>query len=236
MSQQPPMPPSQPLQAPSQPLSASSRPLPPPVRPPRFSGARDWLRSRTGRVVVPVVALLLGVTLGIISILLYGASGEGGIAVAPATGTGDIIVEADRTFLTNLVRVNLQSSGVPGTIENVGVALAVDDQMTITGDDVISVLGIGVTKHFQLLVQLYITSCVLQIHVVHADLSGIPVTGFVQAFESRINQQLAQKPSNLPKGFKYCATGLRTEPDALFVTYSAVPLSLEGEEVLYRNT
>lgn len=245
MSQQPPTsspPPSQPFQvppppsqAPSQVPPAPARPLPPSTRPPRFARVRGWLRSRTGRVIVPIVALLLGVALGIISLVLYGASGEGSISVAPASGTGNIIIEVDKTFLTNLIRENLQGSGMPGTIENVGVALAVGDQMTVTGNDVISVLGIGVTKHFRLLVQLYIKSCVLQIHVVRASLSGIPVTGFAQIFESRINQRLAQNPSSLPKGFKYCTTGLRTEPDALFVTYSAVPLSLESEEALDRT-
>jgi hypothetical protein len=240
MSQQPPTPPSQPLQVPSQPLQSPSQPLPvpshplpsPPARP---SGGRGWLRSRTGRVIVPVVALLLGIALGIIAILLYGASGEGSIAVAPATGTGDITIEADRAFLTDLVTAELQNSGLPGTIEHVDVVLVAGDQMTISGDDVFNMLGINVTKHFHLVVQLYITSCVLQIHVVHAGLSGIPVTGFAQIFESRINQRLAQNPSGLPKGFKYCATAVRTEPDALFVTYSAVPLSLDSEEALDRN-
>ena len=69
--------------------------------------------------------------------------------------------------------------------------------MTITADDPFSVLGIGVTKHFQLVVQLFIASCTVHIHVIHADLSGIPVTGFVQVFESNINQQLAKNPYRL---------------------------------------
>jgi len=50
------------------------------------------------------------------------------------------------------------------------------------------------------------------------------VTGFVQSFESRINQQLQQKPSGLPKGFQYCTTGVRTTPAGMFITYSATVL------------
>jgi hypothetical protein len=113
---------------------------------------------------------------------------------------------------------------MPGNISNVAVDLALGDQMTINGDDGFSLLGIGVTKHFTIVVQPYVSNCVLQIHVVHADVSSIPVTGFVQSFESHINQQLQQKPSGLPKGFQYCTTGVRTTPAGMFVTYSAVPI------------
>ena len=54
--------------------------------------------------------------------------------------------------------------------------------------------------------------------------AGIPVTGFVQSFESHINQQLQEKPSGLPKGFQYCTTGVRTTPAGMFITYSATPI------------
>ena len=202
-------------------------PLPSPPQPaahkPRFARVREWLRGRTGRVVIPIITLLIGVVLGIAAIFLYGLSGEGQIVIVPVPAKGDIIVEVDKAFLTQLVTKNLRDSGLPGQIENVRVDLARGDQMTVNGDDRFSVLGIGVSKHFMLVIQPYIRSCILQIHVVHADFSGIPVTGFAQIFESHINQQLQKKPQGLPSGFQYCTTGVRTEPAGMFVTYSATP-------------
>ena len=96
--------------------------------------------------------------------------------------------------------------------------------MTITGDDEFSVLGIDMTRNFTLVVQPYVTSCVLQMHVVHADVGSIPVTGFVPTFESKINQQLRAKPSGLPTGFTYCTVGVRIVTGGLFVSYSATPI------------
>ncbi|HEV2583298.1 MAG TPA: hypothetical protein VGT44_20730 [Ktedonobacteraceae bacterium] len=213
---------------PTTPPQARSSPLMPSPRPPRFANVRGWLRGRWGRIVVPIIALILGFALGITALFVYGLSGEGTVMGTPAPGKQDIVVEADKAFLTNLVKYNLQHAGMPGTIQNVTVVLATGDQMTISGDDTFGVLGLGVTKHFQLVVQPYIASCVLQVHVVHADLSGIPVTGLAQTFESQTNQQLAQKPSGLPKDFQYCASSVRTEPGGIFVAYSATPLAMNG--------
>ncbi len=205
----------------SSPLPSQSQPAP---GKPRFNRVRGWLRSRTGRVVIPLFTLLLGIVLGIFAIFLYGSSGEGQIVLVPVSTKGDIIVEADKAFLTQLVRKNLSDSGLPGQIQNVEVDLVHGDQMTVNGDDGFSLLGVGVSKHFTFVIQPYVSSCVLQIHIVHADFSTIPVTGFAQTFESHINQQLQQKPQGLPNGFQYCTTGVRTEPAGMFVTYSATPV------------
>jgi hypothetical protein len=228
-SSQPIQVPQQPLQASSQqPLQASPQPIPPLTHPPRFVKVRQWLRSPTGRVVVPLVALFFGMLLGIFSLLIYGLSGEGSVVVLPALGKQDIVIQADKAFVTNLIQKNIQSSGMPGTVGNIRVDLAAGDQITINGDDTFGVLGLGVTKHFQVVVQLFIATCSIQAHVVHADLSSIPVTGFAQTFESSINQQLAQKPSGLPNGFIYCATSVKTQPGGITVTYSATPIALNG--------
>jgi hypothetical protein len=208
-------------QPPSSPLPSQLQAAP---GEPRFNRVRGWLRSRTGRVVIPLFTLLLGIVLGIFAIFLYGSSGEGQIVLVPVSTKGDIIVEADKAFLTQLVRKNLSDSGLPGQIQNVEVDLAHGDQMTVNGDDGFSLLGVGVSKHFTFVIQPYVSSCVLQIHIVHADFSTIPVTGFAQTFESHINQQLQQKPQGLPKGFQYCTTGVRTESSGMFVTYSATPV------------
>lgn len=210
-------------QPPSIPLSSQQQPQTTP-RSLRFARVREWLRSRTGRVVIPLVALLVGIVIGIAAIFLYGLTGEGQIVIVPSSVKGNIVVEADKAFLTQLVTKNLRDSGMPGQIENVTVDLSQGDQITVNGDDGFSVLGIGVARHFTFVVQPYVSSCVLQIHVLHADFSSIPVTGFAQVFESNINQQLQQKPQGLPNGFQYCTTGVRTESGGMFVTYLATPV------------
>lgn len=188
-------------------------------------GMRAWLRTRTGRIVVPVIALVLGVLIGILSLLLYGLSGDGTVILAPNSASGNIIVEADKSFLTQIITKNLRTSGLPGTVQNVDVELTRGSQITIGADDVFTTfLGLSVTKHFTVVVQPYISACVLQVHITHADLSGIPVTGFVQTFEGNINSQLQQKPAGLPQGFTYCTSAVRTEPAGMFITYTAIPV------------
>ncbi len=113
---------------------------------------------------------------------------------------------------------------MPGTVKNVQVQLAQNGQINVFGDDVLDVVGIPVTKHFKLTLQPYISSCQLKVHVIHADLSGIPVTGFVANFENQINQQLVVNLSKLPGGFTYCATSVHTAVQNLVVTYSAHPI------------
>lgn len=190
---------------------------------PRFDRLRRWMRSRAGRIVIPLVALLLGIVIGIGSLFLYGLSGDGTTLPVPGPGKTDISVVADKAFITSIVSVSLRESSLPGTVENVQVDLARGDLFTINADDAFNIMGIGFTKHFTVIVQPYIGSCSLQVHVTHADLNSIPVTGFVSAFESSINQQLQQKPAGLPQGFQYCATGVSTQPAGLLLTYSAIP-------------
>jgi hypothetical protein len=191
----------------------------------RFPRFRIWLRSSTGRIVIPLVTLIVGIIVGIFAVLLFVLSSEVPKTVIHAPSSkGDILVEADRAFLTQLVTKNLHNSDLPGQIENVDLKLAQGNHMIISGDDVLSVLGIKVTRHFTFVVQPYVNSCVVQIHIVYADFSNIPVTGVAQGFESQINQQLQSRPEGLPSGFQYCATGVRTEPAGMFVTYSAIPM------------
>jgi len=204
--------------------SASQLHLPPPKQ--RFAKIRVWLRTRTGRIVVPSAALLLGILLGVLAILLYAlaiSADRPFIVTSPPPSTGNIVVQTDSTYLTHLVEQNLRTSGMPGDISDVRVNLVSGAQMTITGNDRFSLLGIGVTRQFTLVVQPYVSSCSLQMHVIRADVSNIPVTGFAQTFESSIDAQL-RTTTPLPQGFTYCVTGVRTEPDGLFITYSATPL------------
>jgi len=217
--------PSQPLQPQSKP---AAQPKPESKLPRRRRGRfRSWLGGRTGRIVLPSVTLLLGILLGSGGLFLYALSiaGEGKVLVTPLPPSGsDIIVQVGPAYITHLVDRNIHSSNLPGTVSNVRVQLVRGDQMTITGDDQFGVLGVGVTRHFTVIMQPVVSECQLQMHVLHADMGGIPVTGFVATFEGKINQDLKVNPDGLPKGFTYCTVAVRTDPKGMFVTYSAKPV------------
>ena len=202
-----------------------STPLLPPPRPRFVYKFRGWLRTRTGRMVLPIFAWLIGLLMGFVILLLVAIGGDAELHPAPTIpAAGDIMVEIDRSFLTHLITQNLQTSGIPGTLKNVQVTLINGDQITISGDDEFILLGIGMSRHFTLVLQPYASSCMLQMHVVHADIGSIPVTGFVNVFESKINSQLSTNPTGLPTGFTYCTVGVHTETGGLFVNYAATPV------------
>ena len=203
-----------------------------PSRKPRLARTRSWLRSPSGRVIMPGIAFVLGLGVGVVALLLYALSlsTEGRVLVTPLPPPGgDIIVQVGPAYITRLVDRNLRNSGLPGNVENVRVSLADRDhihsaQMTITGDEKIGALGIGATRPFTIVVQPFLRACQLQVHVLHADFGGVTVTGFAATFEGQIDQQLEMKPGGLPAGFQYCATNVRTKPQGLFLTYSAMPI------------
>ena len=192
----------------------------------QFASIRTRLQERSGRVALAVGMLLMGMVLGVGIALLYAfvISGDSPRLVTTPARKGNLIIQADRSFLTHLVEKNLRTSGLPGNIKNVQVTLVSGDRMTINGDDEFLLLGIGVTRQFTIEVQPYANACQLHIHVLHADLADIPVTVFTRAFEYQINQELQMKPTGLPSGFTYCTVGVRTEPEGMFVMYAATPV------------
>lgn len=193
-------------------------------RPPRVRRVRRFLASRTGRILVPSLALLLGIAVGLSSLLWYGLSGEGPLVIVPPGARGNLVIETDRDFVTQLVRNDLAGAGLPGKVENVKVTLQHGARLVIEGDDAYSVFGVGISRHFTVNVQPYVQTCILQVRVISANLGGIPVTTFVQSFQGNINRQLAKKPTGLPEGFLYCTVAVRTEPGGMFITYQAVPV------------
>ena len=221
--------PGQPQPQPSHvPWALQPSPIPPRQR---LAGPRAWLRSRAGRVVIPIITLLLGITLGVLGLLLYASSigTEGQVLVTPLPPPGgDIISQISPTYMARVVQIDLPNSGLPGDVENVRVQLADSDlihsvQVTITGDDQVGVLGFEMIRHMTVVEQLFVQNCQIQVNVLHADLGGIPVTGFVTAFEGQIDQQLQLKTNDLPPGFTYCVTAVSSKPDGVFVTISATP-------------
>ena len=194
-----------------------------PVRRQRLRRTRRWLRSRTGRVVIPLLTLLLGIAIGLTSVIWYGLSGEGPLVAVVPAAQGNLVVDANKDFVSQLVRNNLADAGIPGHIQNVTVTLKHGALIVIQGEDVYPVLFTSITRPFTVDVQPYTQACILQVRITHADFSGIAVTTFVQSFQSKINQQLAEKPTGLPNGFTYCTVGVSTEPGGMYITYQATP-------------
>ncbi len=210
---------------PSASLASQSSSLPPPHKS-RFDTIRAKMRGRVGRILIACIFFLLGLLCGIIGIfvLLFTFSPDNPAVANPvATGTSDIVVQVGRVYITHIVSNALQSSGLPGSIQNVQVTLANGDLATVTGDDQISVLGIGTTKHFTIVIQPYVATCQVHVHVLHVDLGGIAVTGFASLFEGQVNSQIQVNTSKLPGGFTYCTSSVRTDPQGVFVSYSAKP-------------
>ena len=193
----------------------------------RLDTVRAWMRGRIVRILIACILFLLGLLCGIIGIfvLLFAISPDNPVvANPPAPGTNDIVVQIGTAYITHLVSNALKTSGLPGNIQNVQVTFASGDSANITGDDQINVLGIGTTKHFTIVVQPYVASCQVHVRVLHVDLGGIPVTSFASLFEGQINSQIQVNTSKLPAGFTYCTSSVHTEPQGVFVTYSAKPV------------
>lgn len=183
-------------------------------------------RRRAGCVPLFVLVFLLGILVGVTGLLLYALSiaNDRPALATPTPGNSDaIVVQVSSTYMTRLVAKNINASGLPGTISNVQVTMSHNGPIVVNGDDQMNVLGVTVPAHFTLYLQPVIRSCQLQVHVLRADMGTIPVTGFVAPFEDQINQQLEVKSSALPDGFVYCATGVRTESQGMFISYSATP-------------
>ncbi|GAC1635655.1 MAG: hypothetical protein NVS4B7_21770 [Ktedonobacteraceae bacterium] len=195
-----------------------SMPLPQQPAPHQSRGKR--LRS----VAIRASLFLAGMVFGIIALLLTLLVISGNrpvLSTAQSPQRSDILIQAGNQYITHLIQRDLQASGLVNT-SNVTVTMAQGDQMTISGDEQIL---FGVSRPFSVIVQPIIRSCQLEMHVLHADLAGIPITSFIVNFEGRINQELFAKSGSLPNGFEYCKTSVRTDPrQGLFITFSAKPV------------
>lgn len=180
-------------------------------------------RRRRRHFVIPFITFLLGVILALTAVALYVQSNSAGRTPLPAPqppNSSDIVVQAGPAYVTHLVDRGLKNSGTLNA-SNVQVAFEHGDRMIVSGDDQIA---LGFVGHFSITVQPLISSCQLKIHVLQANLAGIPVTGFAAIFENQVNQQLQSKPTTLPSGFVYCETSVRTDPQGLYLTISAKPV------------
>lgn len=185
---------------------------------------RNVSRRRWLLPIVFVAGVIVGVVLLLLFLLVF--SSDRVATHTPGTSSsGSITVEISRAYLASLITKQLKSSGLPGNVSNIQVALAQNNLVTVSGDDQVGILGLGVTKHFTLTLQLSVVVCQLHVTVIHADLDGIPVTGFVALFENELNQQLQSYQSGFPTGFTYCMSKVQTTTDTIMLVYSATPTS-----------
>src|SRR6266550_1325610 len=139
-------------------------------------------RRRIGCFVIPGITFLLGILLGVTAIGLYVLSISANRTALPTPQppqSSDIVVQAGPAYITHLVDRGLRSSGMLNA-SHVLVTFERGERMIITGDDQIA---LGFSGHFTIVVQPLIASCGLKIHVLQANLAGIPITGFVATFE-----------------------------------------------------
>ncbi|HCI79208.1 MAG TPA: hypothetical protein DHW02_05935 [Ktedonobacter sp.] len=179
--------------------------------------------SNRSRWVLPVV-FLAGVIAGIVILVLFllAFSFDRSVTQTPITSSsGSITIEISRAYMTSFISKQLKSSGLPGSISNVQVVMAQNNLMTVSGDDQVAILGLGVTKRITLILQLSVVSCQLHVTVIHADLDGISVTGFVALFENELNRQIQSQQSGFPSGFTYCLSSTQTTTDNMLLKYSA---------------
>jgi hypothetical protein len=194
-----------------------------------YTERRPHQPRSAGRVILFIVAFFVGVLVtlaGMFSYILFFASGNTQpVASSSSSATGAILVETKTAYMTQVVQKNISASapGLPGQISNAQVSFTHNGPMVITANIQFGLLGISTTRQLTLSLQPYISSCELHMHVVQANLQGFPITVFVQAFEGQINNQMQMKVAGLPPGFNYCVTNVHTEPDGLYLTYSATP-------------
>jgi hypothetical protein len=184
-------------------------------------------RTRRGNPFLSFLLFLFGIVLGILATLLFivaSAHDNAPVTTPVSTQSSSIMVQVSSTYLTQLVSSKLKTAGLVGDISNVHVTMTNNNQIQITGEDTFQLLVLSVTRPFTVILQPTIEACQPHVHVISADLSDIPVTAFATTYEGQINQQIQFKSSDLPAGFTYCATNVHTDPNMLYLTYSAIPV------------
>ncbi|MBE3558787.1 MAG: hypothetical protein IMW89_06115 [Ktedonobacteraceae bacterium] len=186
-----------------------------------LTGSRPAIFWRNKRYLLLCIVFLFGFLSGAVVVLASimltvdrPLLGSGAVA-----GKTAIVIQLSPSYIALLIQKESQSSSTP--LNDVHVQIARDGPMTVTADTQVGVGGVSVARRLTMIVQPIVRSCHLQMHVVHADLSGVPTTMFVSEVETQMNRQLLNSQNQLPDGFTYCATGVRTAPDGIFVTYSA---------------
>nr|BBH91851.1 hypothetical protein KTA_00500 [Thermogemmatispora argillosa] len=204
---------------PSEPEAEGWQPPPPP---PQQSRARGWL---------PLGTFLLGMLCGacalLVTLFLFLGADRPPLASAPPDRS-ELVLQLSSAYLTALVTRSLPQVGLPGQVSHVRLTLQPGALIEVMGDETLTLLGVSVTRPLTLQIQPLTSACHLQVHLLHADWGGLPVTWLAAPLEARLNELLTRQPApaGLPSGFRYCAVAARTTADALWITYSAEPTAL----------
>jgi hypothetical protein len=101
------------------------------------------------------------------------------------------------------------------------------DQITITGSYQYSVLSVSLTQNITIVLQPYVDSCSLQMHILSANYGSIPITSFVSIFESKMNSKLQQVvPSTVLNGsYSVCISDVHTQTGNIILDITLTPTS-----------
>jgi hypothetical protein len=186
-------------------------------------------RGRFGPIVLSLLFLLIGIIVGAGAVLLFflGISGTNKPITTSPPQPGNISVQADATLIGPIAEKSLQEAGIPGTITNLQVQFDQGDQMTITGSYQYSVLGVSVTQNVTIVLQPYVESCSLQMHILSANYGNIPITSFASIFENKMNSKLQQlMPSTVLNGsYTVCISGVHTQTGNIILDITLTPTS-----------
>ncbi len=192
------------------------------LKEPSLSKSTRKPNNRRGRI-APIIPFFLGILVSMIALsvfIFFAGLDRTPVATPSSTQIGTFGIQMSDTYMTQIMGKKLGPSGIPGKISKVHIDLPQNGMLVISADDALRLAGIPVIRRFSITLQPYIRSCQLQMHVIHTEFSGIPVTNFAANYENAMNQAVQLKASSLPGGFTYCAAGVRTNPQTLFITYS----------------
>src|SRR5438105_2281595 len=117
-----------------------------------------------------IVVFLVGCLAGGGVLLLAEVATQGSlVATVPSSQPEAIVVQMSSTYISQLLEGKIKSSNLPGKIDNIQVKMAHNAPIAVTGNDSVNILGIDVTRSFTIDVQLVMSSCQVQAHLVRVD-------------------------------------------------------------------
>ncbi len=214
-------------ETPTTPTEPSAPQSKPPV--PVASVPSPAKKRRPLRIALAVLTFLLGIVVGIAAVPLFflATPSTNPPITAPPPQPGNVSVQADATLIGPIAEKSLQEAGIPGTITNLQVQFDQGDQLTITGSYQYIVLGVPVTQNVSIVLQPYVGSCSLQMHILSANYGSIPITSFASIFESKMNSKLQQvMPSTVLNGsYAVCISGVHTQTGNIILDITLTPTS-----------
>jgi len=191
-----------------------------------YTGTRQ--PGSTGCILLPTLTCLIGIAVGIAAVLLFILLISGNRSPMPVAtpvtshAAVRVSVQVDAATITPLLEQSLQAAVTPGNITNMHVQFAEGAQMTITGNYDYNVMMAQVSNPFTIELQPLVNECQLQVHILHADFAGVPVTRLAALFEDKLNQELYTLLHTIAGNISYCLTNVHTDPAGLSTTFTVI--------------